>query len=533
MNAQQPKQIEIINANTLEFDDKIGTQAKRLLGDVQFKHDNILMYCDSAYYYENNKIDAFGHVHIKQGDTLNLTGDVLYYDGNTKKAVIKNNIMMQDPTMKLTTEVLNYNLSTGVADYNGNGKIINKKNTLTSKYGYYYSKQKTLYFRQNVKLVTEEYTIYCDTLKHNTSTETSYFQGPTTIVSKENIIYCENGWYNNKTDKAQFNRNAILKSKTQHLSGDSIYYDRVAGYGKAICFVTLIDTSEKIIIKGDLAEVFEKKDFAYVTQNALLLQYDKSDTLYLHSDTLNATYDSAFFKEKQKFEKPIPNPKYTTKKDKKAAKNTKPDESLMCYTAQKQDSVKLDSLREKHRLIKAFHKVKFFRHDMQGSCDSLVLTSIDSLMKMYKTPILWSETNQLTADEIKITFNEGTVYRMKMNTNAFIISRNDSLRYNQIKGKTMNGYFLNNSLKKINVVGNGQANYWITDEKKALIGANHAECSNMVIRLNENQVKKISFLNKPDAKMSPVKNLDPSTMQLEGFKWLGSLRPKTPESVME
>jgi lipopolysaccharide assembly outer membrane protein LptD (OstA) len=213
--AQEPKQIEIINSNTLEYDENIIQGAKRLIGNVQFKHENVLMFCDSAYYYDSNKIDAFGNVKIKQGDTLSLTGDLLNYDGNTKKAVIRNNIVMQDPTIKLTTQILNYDLNTGIANYNGNGKIINKESTLTSKYGYYYSRKKNLYFRQDVKLVTKDYTIYCDTLKHNTSTEISYFEGPTNIVSKENTIYCQNGWYNNKTDKAQFNKHAILKSKKQ------------------------------------------------------------------------------------------------------------------------------------------------------------------------------------------------------------------------------------------------------------------------------------------------------------------------------
>ena len=535
--SQQPKQIEIINANTLQFDENIGNGAKRLLGDVQFKHENALMFCDSAYYYDTNKIDAFGNVKIKQGDTLSLIGDVLYYDGNTKKAIIKNNIVMQDATMKLTTQILNYDLNTGIADYNGGGKIINKKTTLTSKYGYYYSKQKNLFFKENVKLVTDDYTINCDTLKHNTQTEISYFRGPTTIVSKANTIYCENGWYNNKADKAQFNKHAYFKGKTNTLSGDSLYYDRVLGYGKAICYVTLLDTVEKIILKGHLAEVFEKDDYSYVTDEALLMNYTKTDTLFLHADTLIATYDTTFFGAKKKLfprKLDLRTPEKTKKKSSENQKIVvpfKPDN--LALEKAKSDSIYLDSLREKHRLIKAFRGVRFFRKDLQAQCDSMAMTAVDSLIKLYKKPILWSEANQLTADEINITFFEGNVYRMKLKNSAFIISRTDSLRYNQIKGKNMFGYFIKNDLHKINVVGNGQTNYWIADEKKQLIGANHAECSSMIIMLNDGAVKKLSLLNKPDAILKPVKNLDPSSQLLEGFEWLNSLRPKTPLDVMK
>jgi hypothetical protein len=520
--AQEPKHIEILNANSLEYDESLGSKAKRLIGNVEFKHDDVLMFCDSAYYFDDNRIDAFSHVRILQGDTLSLIGEELNYNGNTKKAVIKRNITMQDPTMKLTTQILFYDVSTGVANYNDGGKIINKENTLTSIYGYYFSKKKLLFFRNKVKLVTTDYTITCDTLKHNTSTEVSYFEGPTNIISKENTIYCENGWYNNKMNKAQFNEDALLQTKTQVLSGDSLFYDRNLRYGKAICNVFLKDSTEKMIVSGDFAEIFERRNYAYVTQHALMMQYDNTDTLFLHADTLVATNDAFYFEEKQKrIDAHQPIQKEQIRKGKSKQKLIAPEDLL-----NKADSAYLDSIADKHQLMRAFHRVKFFRKDMQGVCDSLQMTTADSLLKMFTAPVLWSEQNQLKAKQIDIVFFEGNVYRMKLNTNAFIISRSDSLRFNQIKGKTMNAYFLKNELDKIYVVGNGQTNYWISDENKKLIGANHAECSSMLIRIKDNEVKKITLQKMPDAKMSPIKDAKPELMKLEGFEWLQNLRPK-------
>jgi hypothetical protein len=527
--AQEPKHIEILNANSLEYDESLGNKAKRLIGNVEFKHDDVLMFCDSAYYFDDNRINAFSNVKILQGDTLSLIGEELNYDGNTKKAVIKRNITMQDPTMKLSTQILYYDLNTSIANYLNGGKIINKKNTLTSTEGFYYSKRKLLFFKNKVKLVTADYTITCDTLKHNTNTEVSFFEGPTNIVSKDNTIYCENGWYNNKLNKAQFNEHAILFSKSQTLSGDSLFYDRNARYGKAICNVSLKDTVEKMIVKGDLSEVFERRNYAYVTQHALMMQYDRTDTLFMHADTLVATNDVFYFSEKQKrINANKPTISSVPKNEKKKRKVVIQDDILTHA-----DSLYLDSLAEKHQLLKAYHGVKFFRRDMQGTCDSLQMTSADSLLKMFSAPVLWSNQNQLTSKQIDIVFYEGAVYRMKLMTNAFIISRSDSLRFNQIKGKTMNAYFLNNELDKIYVVGNGQTNYWISDENKKLIGANHAECSNMLIRVKDKEVKKITLQKMPDAKMSPVKNAQPEQMKLEGFKWLDAMRPKSWNEVLE
>src|SRR5690606_41554604 len=106
---------------------------------------NTFMYCDSAYLYAStNSLDAYGHVRIVQGDTINLTGDVLKYNGNTRQARLLNNIVLIDRTMTLTSQNLNYNLDTGVADYSEGGKIVDTDNVLTSDRGYYFSKEKKL-----------------------------------------------------------------------------------------------------------------------------------------------------------------------------------------------------------------------------------------------------------------------------------------------------------------------------------------------------------------------------------------------------
>src|SRR4051812_28681661 len=64
------KKIDIVHAGGLFFADNIANGAQRLVGNVEFKHENALMFCDSAYFYKDNSLDAFGHIHIKQGDSL-------------------------------------------------------------------------------------------------------------------------------------------------------------------------------------------------------------------------------------------------------------------------------------------------------------------------------------------------------------------------------------------------------------------------------------------------------------------------------
>ncbi len=514
--SQKVSKVEIINADSFEYDENLGNGAKRLLGNVQFKHDNTLMFADSAYYYDNNSIDAFGHIHINQGDSTHLYGDFLKYNGNQKIALVNGKtVTLQDKELTLTTTQIDFNMAGNIASYTQKGKIVTKGNTLTSQYGYYYSKTKFLFFKNDVILVNPDYTMYSDTLKYNTVTETAFFNGPTKIISKSNRIYCENGWYNTQTDKAQFNRNAWIKTKEQLLYGDSLYYDSKGGIGRAFNNVAIEDSTQKIKIKGGLLQYFENEEKTIVTDKAVMIHYFKDDTLYLHADTLKASYDSTYFALKKIKEKEA------------AQKNENKKGPKSEIKVQMEDSIAAA-----HRLIFAYNKVKFFKQDLQGLCDSLVYGSADSLMKLFKKPILWSDANQLTAEFINIKLYEGEIYQLNMLNDAFIVSQYDSLRYNQIKGKKMFGYFKSNELRKIDVKGNGETVYYVKDDDDgSLSGVNKAECSDISIYVKDDKVEKLKMYNKPSGIMYPPENVKPQEMILKDFSWYQEYRPLKPDDI--
>jgi lipopolysaccharide export system protein LptA len=506
--AQQVSKVEIVNADSFEFDEDLGNGAKRLLGHVQFKQDNVLMFADSAYYYDNNALDAFGNIHINQGDSVHLYGDFLKYNGNTKAATVTGKVVtLKDKEMTLTSTQLDFNMQSNIGYYNKKGKIVTKENTLTSQNGYYYSNQKNLFFKKDVILVNPDYKMYCDSLRYNTVNETAFFNGPTNIISESNKIYCENGWYNTKNDVAQFNKNAWLKSKEQKLHGDSLFYDSKNGYGRAIKNVEVLDSAQKLSIKGNYLEYFEMQEKSIVTDNAVMIQYFKTDTLYLHADTLKATYDSTYF----------------------ALKKIKEKEAKSKNKGKKDEKVKIqmeDSVAAAHRLIFAYYKVKFFKSDLQGLCDSLAYAAVDSLMRLFVRPMLWSDASQLTAEFINIKLYDGKIYKLNMNNNAFIISQYDSLRFNQIKGKRMIGHFVDNDLRKIDVNGNGETVYYIKDDDDgSLTGVNKAECSDMSIYINDDKVEKLKMFKKPSGIMHPPTDVSPSEMQLKDFAWYKEYRP--------
>ena len=284
----QTKKVELLHANTLEDGENVGKDVKRLIGNVSFKHENALVYCDSAYLYPNNAIDAFSNVHIQQGDSMNIYGKFLKYNGNTRMAEIHDNVRLIQKQTTLLTDLLYYDMGTRMANYPNGGTITSKQNVLTSDHGYYNPKTKIFSFKKNVVLTNPQYVMYCDTLNYSSANNTAYFLGPTRIKNKGNFIYCESGWYNTDNDNAQFSKNAYIVTHQQKMQGDSIHYDRAKDIGTAFGNVSIIDSAQNIIVTGDKAIRIGKKETSTVTGHTLLKQFYGTDTLFLHADTLRA-----------------------------------------------------------------------------------------------------------------------------------------------------------------------------------------------------------------------------------------------------
>lgn len=482
--AQKREQIEIIQANDLRYGEESGVKAQRLIGDVIFKHKNALMYCDSAYLYsKDNTIDAFGSVRINQGDTMNLFGDKLNYDGNTQFAkVTGKEVKLITNDFDLFTTQLNYDRAENQANYFSGATIESKNdsNILISRKGYYYANTATFAFRDSVVLTNPNFIIRSDTLLYFTNTEIVNFLGPTTITGDSNLIYCEIGWYKTIEDQSKYFDNAYIISDKRKLEGDTLFYDRALGFGQAKGDIIMTDTIQNILLNGQYGEIYEHLDSGIVTINPLLTQIFENDSLFMSADTFK------FYKD-------------------------------------------LDT-----NYLLAYYDVKIYKSDLQGVCDSISYVMSDSTMKMYYEPILWSESNQLTSEIVELRLAKKELHSIFLDKNAFIISEVDSIRYNQIKGKELTGYFKNKKLNTIDVVGNGQTTYFGLDDKDKFIGVNVAESSNIRIKLDEDQIKSITFLNDADATMHPMGELDPITeLRYRGFNWQIEKRPLSKESILK
>ncbi|HSM46231.1 MAG TPA: hypothetical protein VK872_00330, partial [Draconibacterium sp.] len=178
------------------------------------------------------------------------------------------------------------------------------------------------------------------------------------------------------------------------------------------------------------------------------------------------------------------------------------------------------------------NKVRFFRTDIQGVCDSLVYFTRDSIIQLHNFPVLWSEIHQLSAELIEIKQFENAPDELHLTRNSFIISKQDSNMFDQIKGKNMIGYIINKELNNIQVNGNGQSLYYAR-EKDEIIGLNRAESSKISIRFREGKVYTISFLTAPEGELKPLLDLKEEDKKLKGFDWKIYLRPLSKYDIFE
>ncbi len=177
--------------------------AQKLIGNVNFKYQGNLMYCDSAYFYEKTKeVKAYGRVHINKNDTLNLFCDSLYYNGNTKYAKLWGHVRVRDREYKVTTDSMDYDARLGRASYKYWAKVenIETKEVLTSKIGYFHPDTKNFYFSGKVVYKSPELNMTTDTLKYNYLTKKVYFFGPSKIINKDVKLFCDKGWYQTETN---------------------------------------------------------------------------------------------------------------------------------------------------------------------------------------------------------------------------------------------------------------------------------------------------------------------------------------------
>jgi hypothetical protein len=191
-----------------------------------------------------------------------------------------------------------------------------------------------------------------------------------------------------------------------------------------------------------------------------------------------------------------------------------------------------DSASKDYRLMKAYYGCRIFSEDLQAKCDSLSYSFQDSVIRLYNSPVIWSDENQLTSDSMAVFTKNQQTDRLELYNSSFITSKVDSIRYNQIKGKSLTGFFTNNELYKIDITGNGETIYYLLDGDY-IAGVDQTKSADIEIYFEKGQVSEIYQKKNPDGFTDPPEPSIPKEIRLKGFNWLDSIRPKQKEDIFK
>lgn len=501
------------HSETLNFDQKRVPDAQILRGNVVFRHDSALMYCDSAYFYDkSNSLDAFGHVRFVQGDSLSGYGDRLYYNGNTKLARLRQHVRLVhgkgNPTI-LTTDSLNYDRLRDVAYYYTGGTIRDSLNTLTSRLGYYYPNTSQAVFSRRVTLTNPKFHLTTDTLLYNTETTIADLVSPTVIVyEKETNIYSSDGWYNTSTEQSMLLQRSVVEHVDgKSMTGDTIYYDKRIGYGRIIGHMEMQDTVQKATLYGNYGELFNDGDAGYATDSALMVDWSEEEHGYMHADTL--------------FVETIPYRLMSIEE-----RDSVWQDSVM--VAQLPDTLWTDTT---YRKMRAYHNVRLFREDIQAVCDSLEYIGRDSMVVLYTDPVCWSEENQLSADTMRIYLRDGTVDYAHGIGNALTVKQETPDYYDQMAGKEMLAYVRDGELRQVDVNGNALTVFYPKEEDGSFVGVNTTQSSFVKLYIENQKIHHIVFTTETTGTLYPLDQVPDGKDKLSGYFWADAERPRTPADV--
>lgn len=551
-----------------------------LEGRVQIIKDSSYFYCDTAR-INDDFLNAWGDVSMLKNDSLEVFADSMVYDLETEEADIYGSVYVQSKDEILFSDYIHYNDRTDIAYYTDKAILRSKEVELKSKRGEFRTTEDLAIFSKKVSVVDSAFQLFADTLLYRTDLNKAIFKGPTNIVLDSADVYCEAGYflldedygvfkqnaryvgekdtaiadtikadgvgkivelignayyqgetayaegdyikYNQRNGDVEVRGNAFVLDGEQRLRSDVIFYNKKTKLfssegrstinsasnqlqadniesldktGRATGDVIFQDTSGGVRIDSDILEFDQAQSSynkAYNLEGPALLRakMDGGDSLYIVADTLYSFQDITF-------------------------------DTLSSYD---QDSVlSYTYLSDTIDYLTAYYKVSVYNTDFQAVCDSLAYNTKDSILTLYKDPIMWSDTSQFKGDTIVMYFNGESLDRLDLFPKSFIINSTDEVFYNQIRGKRTNAFFTEGKIDSMIVSGNAQSIYYLQDDNKGYIGVNKTDCTAMVFLFDE-QLDHIKFLTEPVAHLYPMEKINHDEIKLEGFSWDAELRP--------
>ena len=289
---------------------------------------------------------------------------------------------------------------------------------------------------------------------------------------------------NSRTDRSQLFGRSTIVDKEKSITGDSLFHDNTTGDNEGFGNVVYIDRENRNELHADRLFYNETTGYGYATKRAVMLDYSQKDTLFVHGD------------------------------------------SLKIYTY----NINTDSV---YREMHGFNKVRAYRTDVQAVCDSLVFTSRDSCLTMYKDPIVWNGQRQLLGEVIKVYMNDSTIRRTEILGQALSVEQVDEkAHYNQVSSRRMDAFFEDGAMRLAVASGNVKTIYYNIDSKDSTVTEhNYMETDTMRMYISKQRQLERIWASRATGTISPVTQIQPDKYRLPEFAWFDYVRPLDKDDI--
>lgn len=569
------QKLKIETALVVEYFVRGERTIQKLSGNVRMRQENTLVYCDTATLDGDDAV-LKGKVVIEQGDTVKVFADSAHYRADTRISNLYRDVVLVNGQQQLFTDRLRYDLANKIATYHTGARLTNGKSQLVSQHGYYHVNDHEVFFKGNVVTTDPEFTMRTDTMAFNTETQLVRFLAPTLISQPKGRIYTEGGFYDIENNFAEFDVNPQYEREGQRgraqkmrytgttkeyvLEGDAYIDDLAKDQRTKADVIRYNSDTELTVLRGhayarDSVREYRGEEIRLDSRNKsyqLTGRAQVSDPPnIIEADSLNfndllggglalggvvwkdTASDYTILAHRMDYNKTsgFLNAFGSAGSEGAAGRplmKSLIDRDTLYMSADTLTSYKPDTASDV-RLLLAHRDVRVFKSDMQAVADSMTFSSADSIFWFYKIdtlPVMWSDTSQFSADTVRMLLKNKTLDRIWLRRNALVINSEDSQFFNQILGRNTTAFFREDQLREMLVEGNAQAVYYALDDKRAYIGLNETQCSEMRLYFGDNKVESIKFYQEPTGKFVPMKKASKETKKLEGFFWETQRRPR-------
>lgn len=497
--------------------------------------------------------------YLESGYTVVQSNEAIY-DMKTKEARFKGDVSVSDPEYKVRSVDLGYNTASDLVRIFGPSVVVNDQSVLHARKGTYDAPRKEAFFYDRASIWNDGSYVEGDSLYYDRAQGLARALGQ--VVAYDTAMKAAmNGnqaHYNERTKWMLVFGRPILKMEEK---GESRYL-------RADTFMSAPDTFKVAMTAQDSLQYTAQQ-----LKNAKEAQQESADSLSDYKsdrDTGDAraqlmpesSYDQIdsislippVDEEEEARSLAIDSVTVLGAKKEPEIKGLKERFDAMVYKRKATDSLAHnhgDTLTERPeragegpaaadtslpRYFVGIGHVLIYSDSLQGKCDSIRYSELDSTIRMFKDPLLWPKDAQLKGDMIYILLDSSKLKELYVPYNAIMVSRSGPEKaqmFDQIQGNHIKAYFRNNAMDSLIAEPNAASIYYIRDDDSAYVGCSQATGERIEVWFEGEGIDKIYYRKDVEQKTTPMMEVEPAEMRLARFSWEEEKRPKTLEDFLE